>query len=100
MRFGYSSRLALYISSAFVGIMTVVFGLVSPILNVFSTRATFGGVAFTVISGAVLTAGLFAIARYASLKWVNFALSFLAVQCLLNAIFSLKDLFYISTMTD
>jgi len=29
-------------------------------------------------------------------KWVNFALAFLAVQCLLNAFFSLKDLFFIS----
>lgn len=100
MRFGYSSKLALYISSGFVGVMTLIFGLISPLWNVFSTKATFGSIAFTVISGAILTAGLFAIARYASLKWINFALSFLAVQCLLNAVFSLKDLFLISTRTD
>jgi hypothetical protein len=100
MRFGYSSRIGLYASSAFVGVMTLVFGLMFPIWNIFSTKATLGSVAFTVVSGAVLTAGLFAIAKYASQKWVNFALSFLAVQCLLNAIFSLKDLFFISTMTD
>jgi Peptidase M50B-like len=100
MRFGYSSKIGLYAASGFVGLMTIVFGLISPVWNVFSTKATLGSIAFTVISGAVLTAGLFAIAKYASQKWVNFALSFLAVQCLLNAIFSLKDLFFISTMTD
>ena len=100
MRFGYSSKIGLYFASGFVGLMTIVFGLIAPILNVFSTKATFGSIAFTVISGVVLTGGLFAIAKYASQKWVNFALSFLAVQCLLNAIFSLKDLFFISTMTD
>ena len=100
MRFGYSSKIGLYIASGFVGLMTIVFGLISPVWNVFSTKATLGSIAFTVISGAVLTVGLFAIAKYASQKWIDFALSFLAVQCLLNAIFSLKDLFFISTTTD
>ena len=100
MRYGYSSKIGLYAASGFVGLMTIVFGLISPVWYVFSTKATLGSVAFTVISGAVLTAGLFAIAKYASQKWIDFALSFLAVQCLLNAIFSLKDLFFISTMTD
>ncbi len=99
-RFNYSSRNALYFASGFVGFMTVVFGLLAPIWNVFSAKVGFFDVAFTVISGAVLTAGLFAIAKYASMKWVNFSLSFLAVQCLLNAIFSLKDLFVISATSD
>ena len=80
MRFNFSSRNALYFSSAFVGIMTLVFGLLFPIFNVFSLNVSFGSVLFTVFSGAVLTAGLFAIARFAELKWVNFALAFLAVH--------------------
>ena len=96
MRYGYSSKIGLYAASGFVGLMTIVFGLISPVWNVFSTKATVGSVAFTVISGAILTAGLFAIAKYASQKWVDFAMSFLAVQCLLNAIFSLKTLLVIS----
>lgn len=100
MRYGFSSRIGLYTSSAFVGIMTLVFGLMFPIMNVFSTKATIGSVAFTVVSGAVLAGGLFAIANYATIKWVDFALSFLAVQCLLNAIFSLKTLFLISATSD
>ncbi|HLM60096.1 MAG TPA: M50 family metallopeptidase, partial [Pyrinomonadaceae bacterium] len=45
-------------------------------------------------------AGLIAVARYANLKWANFAVAFLAVQCLLNALFDLKNLFVISTTTN
>lgn len=100
MRFNFCSRKALYFSAGFVGIMTVIFGFLAPMWNILSVRVTFLSVIFTVFSGTVLTVGLLAIARYASLKWVNFALSFLAVQCLLNAFFSLKDLFYISVATD
>lgn len=100
MRYNFSSRNALYFSSAFVGIMTIIFGLLMPIFNVFSLQVTLGSVIFTVISGAVLAAGLFALARYGSLKWVNFGLAFLAVQCLLNALFSLVNLFFITATTD
>ncbi len=99
-RYGYSSRNALYFSSGFVGIMTLIFGLLAPMWNILSGKFTVLSVAFTVISGLVLTGGLFAVAKYATEKWVNFALAFLAVQCLLNAVFSLKDLFLISATTD
>ncbi|CAN5322621.1 hypothetical protein BH10ACI2_BH10ACI2_14000 [soil metagenome] len=99
MRFGRSSRVALYISSGLVGVMTLVFGFLAPFWN-FLENVTFGSVVFTVLSGAFLTAGLFAIAKFAPIKWVNFALAFLSVQCLLNAFFSLKDLFIISASTD
>jgi len=99
MRYGFSSRLGLYISSGLVGIMTVVFGLLAPFWNLLA-NVTFGSVVFTVFAGAVLTVGILAVARFAPLKWVNFALAFLAVQCLLNAFFSLKDLFFISAGTN
>lgn len=95
MRFGFSSRKALYISSGLVGVMTVVFGFIAPFWHLL-VNVTFLSVVFTVFSGVVLTAGLFAIAKFATDKWVNFALAFLAVQCLLNAFFSLKDLFFIT----
>ena len=99
MRYGFSSRLGLYVSAGFVGLMTLVFGFLAPFWNLLA-NVTFGSVVFTVLSGVVLTAGLAAIAKFASLKWANFALAFLAVQCLLNAFFSLKDLFFISTTTN
>jgi hypothetical protein len=98
IRYGFSSRLALYGSAGFVAVMTFVFGFIAPFWNLLA-NVTFLSVVFTVFAGAVLALGLAAIAKFASLKWVNFALAFLAVQCLLNALFSLKDLFYISTMT-
>lgn len=100
MRYGYSSRIGLYISAGFVGIMTLVFGLLFPVYNIFSANVSVLSVVFTVFSGALLTAGLVAIAKYAELKWANFALAFLSVQCLLNALFSLKTLFFISATTD
>ena len=99
VRYGFSSRLGLYVSAGFVGLMTLVFGFLAPFWNLLA-NVTFGSVVFTVLSGVVLTAGLAGIAKFASLKWANFALAFLAVQCLLNAFFSLKDLFFISTTTN
>ena len=99
MRFGLKSRLALYLCSGLIAVMTVVFGFLAPFWN-FLANVTFGSVVFTVFSGAVLTAGLFAIAKFATDKWVNFSLAFLAVQCLLNAFFSLKTLFVISATSD
>lgn len=99
MRYGFSSRMGLYISAGFVGLMTLVFGFLAPFWNLLA-NVTFGSVVFTVLSGVVLTVGLAAIAKFANLKWANFALAFLAVQCLLNAFFSLKDLFFISATTN
>ncbi|MCW5959147.1 MAG: M50 family metallopeptidase [Pyrinomonadaceae bacterium] len=100
MRYNFSSRKALYFSAGFIGVMTLVFGLLFPIFNIFSLQVGFGSILFTIFSGAVLTAGLFAIAHFAELKWVNFSLAFLAVQCLLNAVFQLANLFIITTSTD
>ena len=100
MRYGFSSRIALYFAAGFVGIMTLVFGLMFPIFNIFSANVSVGGMFFTVFSGTILTAGLFATARFASVKWSDFALAFLAVQCLLNAVFHLRDLFILSASTN
>ncbi len=100
LRYGFSARLGLYISAGFIGIMTLVFGLLMPIWNVFDTHATFGSVAFTVISGAILTAAIFAVGRFTQQSQANFGLAFLSVQCLLNSVFSLKTLFLISATTN
>jgi hypothetical protein len=96
IRAGWSAKGALIASAGFVGLMTVAFGLFAPFFNFFST-VTVGSVFFTVFAGAVLTAGLAAIGYFANAKWANFALAFLAVQCLLNAVFSLVDLLLITT---
>lgn len=100
IRYGFSSQKALYFAAGFVGIMTFVFGLLFPLWNIFSPNVSLGSMVFTILSGAVLMGGLFALAKYGSAKWINFALSFLAVQCLLNAFSSIKDLFLISATTN
>lgn len=96
IRRAYSARIVLAASAGFVGLMTLFFGLLAPVWNVFSARVSFGSVAFTVASGALLTAGLLAIAKYSSAKVAQFVLSFLAVQCILNALTDLKTLFLIN----
>jgi len=98
IRYGFSSRIALYVSAGFVAVMTVIFGFLAPVWNLFAT-STVGGLFFTIISGAFLAAALAAIAKFASLKWANFALAFVAVQCLLNAVFDLLNVFFISATT-
>lgn len=98
MRAGFSSRIALLASAGFVAVMTIVFGLFAPFFNFFST-VTLGSVFFTVFAGVVLAGGLAAIGYFAKAKWANFALAFLAVQCLLNALFSLFDLLLITATT-
>lgn len=98
MRFGRSSRVALLISAGFIATMTILFGLIAPFFSLFTT-STAGGFFFTIFSGALLAVGLTALAKYAIEKWVNFAVAFLAVQCLLNAVFDLINVFLISSMT-
>ena len=97
IRRAYSARIVLAASAGFIGLMTVLFGFFAPLWNVFSAEINFASLAFTVISGAVLTVGLLAISKYASVWWVNFTLAFLAVQCLLNAVFDLTTLFLINS---
>ncbi len=96
IRRAYSARIVLTASAGFVGLMTLFFGFLAPVWNIFSAQVSLGSVAFTVVSGAILTVGLLAIAKYASPKVARFALSFLAVQCLLNAFLDLKTLFFIN----
>lgn len=96
IRRAYSARIVLTASAIFVGAMTLFFGLLAPAWNVFSTQTTLSSVAFTVTTGAILTVGLLAIAKYASPKVAQFALSFLAVQCILNAFSDLATVFLIN----
>lgn len=99
IRYGFSSKRVLYFAAGMIGVLTVVFGVLAPIFNFFAA-STLGGMAFTVLSGIALTTGLFCIARFANLKWANFAVAFLAVQCLLNASFSLLELTFIAGFTN
>lgn len=97
IRLGVRPNIVLFFCSILIGILTVVFGFLAPALHIFS-----GGIlsiGFTVLAGAFLTAALFLAASFLKGWWANFILSFLAVQCLLNAFFNIRDLFLISSMT-
>jgi len=96
MRRAISAHKILFACAAFIGLMTIFFGVLSPMFNIFSLQVGFSSVLFTIISGIALTVGLFALGRYASAKTANFAVAFLAVQCLLNSLSDLKTLFFIN----
>lgn len=51
---------------------------------------------FTIVAGIVLGAALIAAGRYASLRVANFLLAFLAVQCVVGALFDLRTLISLS----
>ncbi|MBC7798677.1 MAG: M50 family metallopeptidase [Pyrinomonadaceae bacterium] len=77
--------------------MTTVFGLLLPTYNMSRAQTTFYGLTFTVASGFLIAASLLLLSRYASRKVAGFFVSFLAVQCVLNALFDLKTLFFLSS---
>lgn len=96
IRRSVSPHKVLFVSGAFIGIMTIVFGILSPMFNFLSLQVAFSSLAFTVVAGLLLTGGLLAIALFASAKAANFAVAFLAVQCLMNALSDLKTVLMIN----
>src|SRR5262245_15248150 len=99
IRIGVRPNIVLFFCSVLIGILTVVFGFLTPALNLFSGQVGIFSVGFTVFAGAFIAVALFLAATYLRGWWANFILSFLAVQCLLNALFNIRDLFLISSMT-
>jgi hypothetical protein len=93
IRRGIRPNIVLFFCSILIGALTVVFGLLAPTWNLFSGTSSILSIGFTVLAGAFITALLFLAARFATGWWANFILSFLAVQCLLNAFFDIKTLF-------
>ena len=96
MRRSTSPHKILFVSGAFVGVMTIVFGILSPIFNFLSLQVGFSSVAFTVVAGLLLTGGLIALSLYSSRRVADFAVAFLAVQCLLNALSDLKTVLLVN----
>lgn len=96
IRRSVSPHKVLFACGSFVGIMTIVFGILSPVFNFMSVQVAFSSLAFTVVVGLLLTAGLLALSMYSSLRVASFAVAFLAVQCLLNALSDLKSVLFLS----
>ena len=97
MRRNVSSQKVLFCLGAFIGVMTLVFGVIFPALNIFSLNVPFSSVAFTIVVGAILSVGLMTLALYANARIANWAVAFLAIQCLLNAISDLKTVLFINS---
>lgn len=93
IRRAVAARIVLLASAAFILVLTTIFGLWKPLSNGMWERFSL----FTLIAGALLTVGLVAIARYASARTASFFVSFLAVQCILNALADLKTVFFLSS---
>jgi len=96
IRKSFSPNKILMACGALVAFVTLFFGILMPVFHVFSLQVGFLSLMFTTFCGVALSAGLFALGKYASLKTANFAVAFLAVQCLLNAFLDLKTLFFIN----
>ena len=92
IRKAIAARLVLLGCAIFVFTLTMIYGLFKPL---FSINA-WSGIPFTLFAGIAISVGLVLIARFATAKVAAFFTSFLAVQCVLNALFDLKTVFFLS----
>jgi len=95
IRRAVAARLVLFGSAGIVLALTIIFGVVKPLFA--GAWLSLSGLPFTLFAGVILTAGLFAVARFASARVATFVVSLLAVQCVLNALLDLKTVFFLSS---
>jgi Peptidase M50B-like len=93
IRKAIAARIVLLSCGILVFAMTMIFGFIKPLFWV----NAWSGIPFTLLSGLFISVGLVLIARFASARVATFFVSFLAVQCVLNALFDLKTLFSLSS---
>ncbi len=93
IRKAVAARIVLLASGALVFLLTMIYGVYKPMVS----GAALSGIPFTFFAGTLLTLGLVAIARFANSRIATFFVSFLAVQCVLNALLDLKTVFFLST---
>lgn len=92
IRKAIAARIVLVSCAALIFGLTMIYGLFKPIF----TLNAWSGIPFTLFAGTLISLGLVLIAKFASAKVATFFVSFLAVQCVLNAIFDLKTVFFLS----
>jgi hypothetical protein len=93
IRRAIAARVVLIGSAALVFALTLIYGLIKPAVSGVVSSA----LPFTILAGTLLTLGLVLVARYASARVATFFVSFLAVQCVLNALLDLKTVFFLSS---
>ena len=92
IRKAIAARIVLLGSAILIFGLTMIFGLIKPIF----WMTAWSGIPFTLFAGLFISAALILIARFASAKVATFFVSFLAVQSVLNALFDLKTVFFLS----
>lgn len=95
IRRAVAARIVLLGSAGIVLALTIIFGVVKPLFA--GAWLSLSGLPFTLFAGVILSAGLFAVARFASARVASFVVSLLAVQCVLNALLDLKTVFFLSS---
>jgi len=93
IRKAIAARVVLLGSAGLIFALTLVYGLLKPIVS----WGPLSGIPFTFLAGTFLSLGLVAIAKFASSRVATFFVSFLAVQCVLNALLDLKTVFFLSS---
>ena len=93
IRKAVAARIVLLACGIYVFALTMIFGLIKPVFLV----TAWSGIPFTLFAGIAISAALVLIAKFASARVAAFFTSFLAVQCVLNALYDLKTLFFLST---
>lgn len=93
IRRAVAARVVLVGSAIYILALTLIYGLVVP-LTYFSFSP------FTVVAGILISVGLLASVKYLNPRAAGFLVSFLAVQCVLNAIFDLKNVLFLSVASD
>ena len=92
IRKSVKSRVILLGCGILIAALTLVFGLFT---SAFSYEA-WSGIPFTLLAGSLISVGLILIAKFATRRVATFFVSFLAVQCVLNALLDLKTVFFLS----
>ncbi|MBA2703247.1 MAG: M50 family metallopeptidase [Blastocatellia bacterium] len=93
IRRAVTARVVLIASAVLIFLLTIIYGVFKPV----ASGAALSGIPFTFVAGTLLTLSLVAVARFANSRIATFFLSFLAVQCVLNALLDLKTVFFLST---
>ncbi|HSK62343.1 MAG TPA: M50 family metallopeptidase [Pyrinomonadaceae bacterium] len=88
-----AARIVLLSSAVLVFGLTIIFGFIKPVF----TFNSWSGIPFTLFAGMFISVALVLIAKFASARVATFFVSFLAVQCILNALFDLKTLLFLSS---
>ena len=93
IRKAIAARVVLISSAVVIATLTLIYGLIKPVMS----GVAWSGIPFTILAGSALTVGLVLVARYARARLATFLVSFLAVQCVLNALLDLKTVFFLSS---